>query len=92
MPSASAASCRFCRMTPASHVTFRPSRSMAAIRFNRLRESTSASPLSSGVAPPTMPLLPPCGTIGTPCVAQSLTNAATSSVDAGEARPIALPV
>ncbi len=51
-----------------------------------------ASPLASGVAPPDMPLLPPCGTIGTPCAAHSLTSPATSAVEAGEASASARPV
>ena len=47
------------------------------------------------VAPPTIPLLPPCGTSATSSLAQRLTTAATSSVEAGDsiaaARPVYLP-
>ena len=58
----------------------------------RRSERMIAVPVSSGVAPPAMPLLPPCGTIGTPWLAQSFTSAATSAVDAGEASASARPV
>ena len=48
-------------------------------------------PEPSGVAPPDMPLFPPCGTIATPCLVHSLTSAATSAVDAGDAIASAEP-
>ena len=60
--------------------------------FIRRSDRMIAVPVSSGVAPPAMPLLPPCGTIGTPWAAHSFTSAATSCVEAGEANASARPV
>jgi hypothetical protein len=40
-------------------------------------------PSSGGTPPPTSPVLPPCGTIGSPTSAQIRTTAATSAVEAG---------
>ena len=92
IPSLSAASCRVCKMTPASHSASIASVSIERMAFIRRSESSTAEPLPSGVAPPTIPLLPPCGTIGTPCWPHSFINSATSAVDVGEARAKALPV
>ena len=55
--------------------------------FIRLSESTTAAPLASGVAPPDMPLLPPCGTTGMACSAHSLSSAATAAVEPGARVP-----
>jgi len=57
--------------------------SIARTPFNRDRLSTISPPLSSGAAPPTMLVLPPCGTIATRRPAHSRTAAATSPVLAG---------
>ena len=89
---AAAASCSVCRITPASQVASRASGSSLRTAFIRLSERSSVSPLSSGVAPPDMPLLPPCGTTGTPCREQSFISADSSAVDAGEAIARARPV
>ena len=91
-PETAAASCRLCRTTPASQVTWRVTASRLRTAFIRRSESNSAAPDSSGVAPPDMPLLPPWGTIGTWWLAQSRTSALTSSVLAGEAIAQARPV
>ena len=53
------------------------------MRFIRRSDSTSAEPSAGGVAPPTIDVLPPCGTSGTPRSAASPTISATSSVEAG---------
>jgi hypothetical protein len=81
-----------CRITPASHTASRASASSRRIAFIRRSDRSSAAPLASGVAPPDMPLLPPCGTIGTPCRAQSFTSARLRAVEAGEASASARPV
>ena len=78
-----AACCTFARTTPASTVTVLPIASSARMRFIRVSESTIARPELSGVAPPDMLVLPPCGTTGTPCRVQSRITAATSSVEPG---------
>ena len=57
----------------------------------RLSDSTISWPLWSGVPPPTMPVLPPCGTIAIFSAAQSFTTAATSSVVAGRTMASAVP-
>ena len=58
--------------------------------FRRFRDrdesAVRAFEYMSGTAPPTMEVLPPCGTSLVPVSAQSLTTAATSSVEAGLAR------
>ena len=59
------------------------SRSIARTRLSRDSTSTISFPLEPGVAPPHKPVLPPCGTIGTPCSAQQPTTAATSAVVPG---------
>lgn len=89
---ASALSWSVWRIRPASHVARPDSVSISRIAFMRRSERSSAVPLSSGVAPPDMPELPPWGTIGTPCSAQRRTRADTSSTLAGEARAQARPV
>jgi hypothetical protein len=62
------------------------------MRFMRASESTTQRPLSSGVAPPTMEVLPPCGTSGVPVWAQRRITAATSSVEPGRATAGLAPV
>ena len=51
-----------------------------------------AVPESSGTEPPTRPVLPPCGTIGTRCSAHSATTRATSSVLLGRTTQMPLPL
>ncbi len=89
---ASAASCSVCRITPASQTAWRDSVSRPRILFIRRSDSRIALPLLSGVAPPHMPLLPPCGTIAMRWRAHRATIAAVSSVEAGEAMASAAPV
>ena len=91
-PAAAAASCRVSRIVPAPQVTCRASVLTGSIVLSRRSDSSTAAPLSSGVAPPHMPLLPPCGTIGTPWAAQIRTTSATSAVEPGETRARARPV
>ena len=91
-PCSSAVSCSVWSTTPASQVICCAATSKSRIASIRRSESNMLVPLSSGVAPPDMPLFPPCGTIGIRCAAHSVTNRASSSVEAGEARPTALPV
>ena len=86
LPTFAAASCKFCRITPASHVTKPSSASIAVMLFIRRRERISCCPLLSGVAPATMPLFPPCGTSEILCLAASFITAETSCVLAGESR------
>ena len=49
----------------------------------RESESTISAPAALGVAPPIMPVLPPCGTMAIRRSAQKRTTEATSAVDAG---------
>ena len=52
----------------------RSSGSMSRMRVIRARLSTNSLPSSAGVAPPTIEVLPPCGTIGAPAAAHSRTT------------------
>ena len=61
------------------------------MRFIRRSDNSNASPLSPGVAPPTIDVFPPCGTMGIPAFAQSVTMNATSFVLSGETSAHALP-
>ena len=45
----------------------------------------------SGTPPPTIPVLPPWGTIETPCSRQTATTAATSSTEEGRTTAGAAP-
>ena len=65
--------------------------SMLRTRFMRVSAMTICRPLSSGVAPPTMEVLPPCGTMGTPAATQALTQAESSSVLPGRSTASAAP-
>ena len=91
-PASRAASCTVCKIQPASTVIVLFNASMPRTRFMRASDSTSALPDASGVAAPDMPVLPPCGTIGTPCAAHQRTTIATSSAVSGCATATALPV
>ena len=71
------------RITPASATASRFSALIERSRFIRRSDRISADPSGGGVAPATIPVLPPCGTSGTRCSAASLTISATSSVDFG---------
>ena len=71
-------------MTPASATARPASESSERMRFMRRVERISALPSSGGVAPPTIDVLPPCGTRATPCASRARgTIAATSAVVAG---------
>ncbi|MBB1599042.1 hypothetical protein A9977_03175 [Variovorax sp. UMC13] len=87
-----AAACTCCSVTPASTSIVLLTGSMARTRFSRASESTSARPLSSGVAPPDRPVLPPCGTTGTRWAWHQRTMAATSCALSGWATAQAAPV
>ncbi len=63
-PASCAACCTSCSTQPASTVIVPLMASTSRTRFKRFSDSTIASPDVSGVAPPTSPVLPPCGTIG----------------------------
>jgi len=78
-------------MQPASTVMVSLSGSSARMRFMRCRLSSTELPRSSGVPPPTSPVLPPCGTIGVPAAAQACTTAATSAVLPGRTTAWARP-
>ena len=65
--------------------------STSRTRFRRASETGIWLPLSSGVAPPTMEVLPPCGTRAAPAAAQRRTASASSAVLAGRSRQGALP-
>ena len=56
-----------------------------------LIDLASTRPEASGVAPPTMEVLPPCGTMAMPAPAQSLTASANSAVLAGRSKARARP-
>ena len=53
---------------------------MSRTRVIRDVLSTNSLPSSAGVAPPTIDVLPPCGTIGARASAHSRTTRASSSV------------
>ena len=78
-------------MHPASQTARLAAGSSDRIRFIRRSDSSSASPEPSGVAPPTIEVLPPWGTSGTPSPAQSRTISTTSSRVAGDSRAAAAP-
>ena len=59
--------------------------------FIRRSDRISADPSAGGVAPPTIDVLPPCGTNATPNSAANATVAATSCVDAGARIAAAAP-
>ena len=63
---ARAAACTSSRTQPASAVSVLLAGSTARMRVMRLSDTRIARPVSSGVAPPTSPVLPPCGTTGVP--------------------------
>ena len=89
---ASAAACWARASTsPASTVMVMSARSSASTRFIRARLSTTWRGRASGVAPPTMEVLPPCGMMTSPCAAQSFTQADTSAVEAGRSTASASP-
>ncbi len=91
-PAAAAASCTRCSGQPASTVIVSLTGSTARTRFMRVSDSTMARPLSSGVPPPTRPVLPPSGTTGVRVSAQAFITAATSSVVAGRHDRLRAPV
>ncbi len=78
-------------MQPASAVIVLLSVSSSRMRFMRPRASTISLPAADGVAPPHMPVLPPCGTTPVPVSAHSFTTAETSSVLAGRTTAGVLP-
>ena len=57
----SAAACASASVTPASQIITSARGSISRMRFNRRVERMISSPVSSGVWPPTRPVLPPCG-------------------------------
>ncbi len=65
--------------------------SMAIIWSTRARLRISCGPLRSGMAPASIPVLPPCGTSGTPCRAARPTTSATSAVEPGRSTSGDLP-
>ena len=91
-PALAAASCRSCSTTPAPQVIWRAAVSTGPMAFIRRSETSRDVPLASGVAPPDMLLLPPCGTMVTRLAAHSFTSADSSAVLAGEASANAAPV
>ena len=56
---------------------------MSLTRFSRAMETTICRPPSSGVAPPTIEVLPPWGTSGAPAAAHSFTASASSATEPG---------
>ena len=65
---------------------------MSRMRFSRASETTICRPPSSGMAPPTMEVLPPWGTSGCPAAAQSFTTSASSAVLPGRSTQGVRPV
>jgi len=55
-------------------------------------DRTSSDPSSFGTAPPTIEVLPPWATIGTPAPAHRRTTSATSPVLAGRTTALVLPL
>ncbi len=91
LPAASAAARTSASVQPASTVIESLTVSTARTRFMRVSDSTIERPLSSGVAAPDRPVLPPCAISATRCSAHQRTIAATSSVDSGSATASARP-
>ena len=57
----------------------------------RSRRASDSTTPPCGTPPPTRPVLPPCGTTGTPAAAQARTTAATSAVVRGRTAARASP-
>ncbi|OIQ89913.1 hypothetical protein GALL_282210 [mine drainage metagenome] len=91
MPAPSAACCTAASTQPASATSTPSAVDMSRMRFMRLSDSSSWVPPASVVAPPTKPVLPPCGTMGTRCVAHNCTTSATCAVSPGMATAMGLP-
>ncbi|MNT55525.1 hypothetical protein D3C72_1927670 [compost metagenome] len=90
-PAAAARSCTASSTQPASTVRVRFFSSRSRTRFMRLRLSKTWRPDWSGTAPPTSPVLPPCGTIATRAAEHAATTAQTWSVLPGNATARARP-
>ena len=76
-PASAAASCAARSVTPASTVSVMSTGSIARTVRIRSRLMTTCRPSSDGTAPPTIDVLPPCGTIATPAAAQQRIAAAS---------------
>ena len=90
-----AASCTAASVQPASTTRVLLAASDSRMRFRRPRLMTTSSPPARGVAPPHKPVLPPCGTIGTPAAWQRATSSESSGAEPGRrtarARPVKRP-
>ena len=75
---ASAAACASASVTPASQIMTSACGSTSRIARKRWVETMISSPLSSGVWPPTSPVLPPCGVMPIRASLQKAAIAATS--------------
>src|SRR5690554_6007790 len=80
-PAARAAASTASTVAPAPAVSWPTAASTSPTAFSRAVESTTCP--ASGTAPPTRPVLPPCGTTGVSAAAHAATTAATSAVSAG---------
>ena len=78
-------------MTPASTTASPASASSRRTRFMRLSDRIVALPSAGGVAPPTIELLPPCGTSGTPCARAARTTCCTCALSSGASSSVARP-
>jgi len=88
----SAARCTVSSTQPASTTMLKLAGSAARTRSMRSRLTTSSSPAAEGVAPPTSPVLPPCGTTATPWSRLRAMTAATEPVSAGRTTASGRPV
>jgi hypothetical protein len=90
-PASSATRCSAASTQPASTVIVLLAGSSARTLFMRERFTITCVPEASGVAPPHMLVLPPCGTMATRASASSATTRETSSVLAGFTTSADLP-
>jgi FAD/FMN-containing dehydrogenase len=88
-PCSCAAAVTAASVTPAPTVACAAATSIGSIVVSRCRLSKTSP--AHGTAPPTSPLLPPCGTTATPAAWHARNTAATSAVDAGRTTANATP-
>ena len=89
---ACAAAWMWASSTPASQVRVLLSGSTARMAFMRTVLRITCAPLPSGVAPPLMPVLPPCVTTGVRVSWQMRITAAVCAVSAGRTTTLLRPV
>mmetsp|Transcript_5486 Transcript_5486/g.23224 ORF Transcript_5486/g.23224 Transcript_5486/m.23224 type:complete len:205 (-) Transcript_5486:135-749(-) len=79
-----------CSTAPASTVSTPASSSKERTPVIRSRDSSTSAPAATGTPPPTRPVLPPCGTTGTPARWHAASTAETCCVVCGRATASAM--